>query len=151
MSSDYRLAPAFGARLVGLLVVCAALLMFAATGVVAVLDLHTLVLVPVALAVLAGIFALGAVVRGATVVRFDDEGYRVRLIRGAGVKESSWRDVREVATSHNRGVRCLVIRLDDGRTTTIPVDAVAADREAFVRDLRDHLLRGQGNRPLSEP
>ena len=59
MSSDYRLAPAFGARLVGLLVVAAALLMFAATGVVAVLDLHTLVLVPVALVVLAGIFAVG--------------------------------------------------------------------------------------------
>jgi len=148
MSSDYRLAPAFGARLVGLLVVAAALLMFAATGVVAVLDLHTLVLVPVALVVLAGIFALGAVVRGTTVVRFDDDGYRVRLIRGAGVKESSWRDVQEVATSEPRGVRCVVLRLADARTTTIPVDAVAADREAFVRDLRDHLLRGQGNRPL---
>ena len=149
MSSDYRLAPAFGARLVGLLVVAAALLMFAATGVVAVLDLHTLVLVPVALVVLAGIFAAAAVVRGATVVHFDDHGYRVRLIRGAGVKVSSWRDVREVATSQPRGVRCLVLRLGEGRTTTIPVDAVAADREAFVRDLRDHLLRGQGNRPLS--
>ena len=45
----------------------------------------------------------------------------------------------------------MVLRLADARTTTIPVDAVAADREAFVRDLRDHLLRGQGNRPLAGP
>ena len=56
MSSDYRLSPALGARLVGLLVVALAVLMFVATGVVAVLDLHPLVLVPVALAVLAGVF-----------------------------------------------------------------------------------------------
>jgi apolipoprotein N-acyltransferase len=151
MSSDYRLAPAFAARLVGLLVVGAALVVFLATGVVAVLDLHTLVLVPVALLVLAAIFGVGAVVRGATVVHFGDQGYRVRLIRGAGVKQASWRDVAEVATTEQRGVRCVVLRLADDRTTTIPVDAVAADRETFVRDLRDHLLKGRGNRPLADP
>jgi len=151
MPSDYRLAPAFGARLVGVLVIAAALLMFLATGLVAVLDLHTLVLIPVVLLVLAGIFAFGGVVRGSTVVHFDDDGYRVRLIRGAGVKQASWADVTEVATSQPRGVRCLVLRLRDGGTTTIPVDAVAGDREAFVRDLRDHLKRGKGHRPLGAP
>jgi hypothetical protein len=151
MSSDYRLAPAFGARLVGVLVIAAAILMFLATGVVAVLDLHTLVLVPVALLVLAGIFAVGALVRGSVVVHLDNVGYRVRLIRGAGVKQASWADVVEVATSQPRGVRCLVLSLRDGGTTTIPVDAVAGDREAFVRDVRDHLTRGKGHRPLGEP
>jgi hypothetical protein len=151
MSSDYRLAPAFGARLVGLLVVAAAILMFLATGVVAVLDLHTLVLVPLVLLLLAGIFAVGAVVRGSTVVHLDDVGYRVRMIRGAGVRQAGWADVVEVSTSQPRGVRCLILRLRDGGTTTIPVDAVAADREAFVRDVRDHLKRGKGQRPLAGP
>jgi hypothetical protein len=147
-SSDYRLAPALGARLVGLLVIGLAMLVFVATGVVAVLDLHTLVLVPVALLVLAATFGVGAVVRGATVVHFDDEGYRVRLIRGAGVKQASWTDVVEAIATTQRGVRCVVLKLVHDRTTTIPIDAVAGDREAFVRDLQSHLQHGHGLRRL---
>ena len=148
MSSDYRLSPAFGARLVGLLVVGLAVLVFVATGVVAVLDLHTLVLVPVALAGLAVIFALGALLRRTPVVHLDDAGYRVRLIRGAGVREAGWKEVEDAVTATARDLPCVVLRLTDGRTTTIPVEALDADRDAFVRDLRSHLQRGQGLRPL---
>jgi len=36
----------------------------------------------------------------------------------------------------------VVLRLRDGRTTTIPVEALAADREAFARDVRLRLARG---------
>jgi len=151
MSSDYRLSPALGARLVGLLIVVLAVVVFVATGLVAVLNLHTLVLVAVALVVLAVIFGVGALVRGATVVHFDDEGYRVRLVRGAGVKAAGWKDVTDAGTATRRGVRCVVLNLRDGRTTTIPVDAVAVDRDAFVRDLQAHLQRGHGLRPLDGP
>jgi hypothetical protein len=42
----------------------------------------------------------------------------------------------------------VVLHLRDGRTTTIPVAALAADREEFVRDLQAHLQRGHGLRPL---
>ena len=151
MPSDYRLSPALGARLVGLLIVGLAVLVFLATGVVAVLNLHSLVLVPVALVVLAVVFGVGALVRGATVVHFDDDGYRVRLVRGAGVKAAAWKDVSNAGTATRRGVRCVVLNLRDGRTTTIPVDAVAGDRDAFVRDLQAHLQRGHGLRPLDGP
>ncbi len=151
MSSDYRLSPALGARLVGLLIVVLAVLVFLATGLVALLNLHTLVLVPVAFVVLAVIFGVGALVRGATVVHFDDEGYRVRLVRGAGVKAAGWKDVTDAGTATRRGVRCVVLNLRDGRATTIPVDAVAVDRDAFVRDLQAHLQRGHGLRPLDGP
>jgi hypothetical protein len=151
MPSDYRLSPALGARLVGLLIVGLAVLMFVATGIVAVLNLHTLVLVPVALVVLAVVFGVGALVRGATVVHFGNDGYRVRLVRGAGVKSAAWKDVSDAGTATRRGVRCVVLNLRDGRSTTIPVDAVAADREAFVRDLKAHLQRGHGLRPLDGP
>lgn len=150
-TSDYRLAPALGARLVGLLVIGLAVLIFLATGLVAVLDLHTLVLVPVALLVLAAVFGAGAVVRGATVVHFDDQGYRVRLIRGAGVKEGVWTEVVEAVATTRRGVRCVVLKLADGRSTTIPIDAVAAEREAFIRDLQGHLQHGHGIRRLDGP
>jgi len=148
MSSDYRLSPAFGARLVGLLVVGLAVLVFVATGVVAMLNLHTLVLVPVALVVVAVIFALGAQLRRTPVVHLDDVGYRVRLIRGAGVREAGWNEVADAVTATARDLPCVVLRLTDGRTTTIPVGALDADREEFVRDLRAHLQRGQGLRPL---
>lgn len=151
MSSDYRLSPAFGARLVGLLVVCLAVLVFLATAVVAVLNLHTVVLVPVALVVVAVIFALGAVLRRTPVVHLDDTGYRVRLVRGAGVRQAGWREVEDAVTASPRDIPCVVLRLVDGRTTTIPVGALDADREEFVRDLQAHLQRGQGLRPLDGP
>ena len=37
--------------------------------------------------------------RRATVVRLDDAGYRVRLVRGAGVKQARWTDVEDVVAS----------------------------------------------------
>lgn len=151
MSSDYRLSPAFGARLVGLLVVSLAVLVFLATAVVAVLNLHTVVLVPVALVVVAVVFALGAVLRRTPVVHLDDTGYRVRLVRGAGVRQAGWREVEDAVTASPRDIPCVVLRLVDGRTTTIPVAALDADREEFVRDLQAHLQRGQGLRPLDGP
>lgn len=151
MSSDYRLSPAFGARLVGLLVVGLAVLVFVATGVVAVLNLHTVVLFPVALVGVAGIFALGAQLRRTPVVHLDDAGYRVRLIRGAGVREARWTEVEDAVTATARNLPCVVLRLSDGRTTTVPMEALDTDRDAFVRDLRGHLKRGQGLRPLDGP
>ena len=42
----------------------------------------------------------------------------------------------------------MVLRHRDGRTTTIPVDLLSAPVESFVEDLRDHLNRGRGYRPL---
>lgn len=149
MSSDYRLSPALGARLVGLLLVLVAILVFAATGAVALLNLHTVVLLVVGLVLVVAVFgAAHLLLRRTTVVHLDDDGYRVRLIRGAGVKEAGWKEVEEAVTASPRDIPCVVLRLKDGRTTTIPVQALAADREAFVRDLQEHLQRGQGLRPL---
>lgn len=148
MSSDYRLAPALGARLVGLLIVAVALLVFGATLLVAVLELSVLVLLPVAVVGIAAVLGVGAWLRATPVVRLDDEGYRVRLVRGAGVRQARWKDVAEAVASHPRGIPCLVLRLADGRSTTIPVQALAADRDEFAKDVREHLRRAEGLRPL---
>jgi hypothetical protein len=97
----------------------------------------------------AGVLAAGYVLtRRLPVVHLGPEGYRVRLIRGVGVAAARWTDVGEAVTSLPGGQPVVVLRLVDGRTTTIPVSALAADREEFVRDLRAHLQRGQGLRPL---
>ena len=73
------------------------------------------------LAVLGGV----AVLRRREVVRFDDVGYRVRHIRGAGVREARWKDVEDATAPTVLNDRCVLLRLRDGRTTTIPVDVLA--------------------------
>jgi hypothetical protein len=44
-------------------------------------------------------------------------------------------------------VHCVVLRLRDGRSTSIPLAAVDAPAEEFVADLRAHLRRGEERRP----
>ena len=147
--SDYRLSPALGARLMGSLLVGLAVLLFVVTALVALFDLTPDLLVVLAALGLVGIFGFGYVLtRRLYVVRLDELGYRVRLIRGAGVTSARWKDVEDAATATPRGIACVVLHLRDGRTTTIPVAALAADREEFVRDLQAHLQRGHGLRPL---
>lgn len=84
-----------------------------------------------------------------TVVRLDETGYRVRLVRGAGATEARWTDVEDVVTATVSGERCVVLRLRDGRTTTIPVRMLEGDPDGFVRDLREHLDRGHGYRRIT--
>ena len=149
MPTEYRLNPAVAARLIGAVLVLVALLVLVSTALVAVLDLHTAVLlVPVLLGL--ALFVGAAVVhqRRGWVVRLTDEGYRVQWVRGAGVTAARWKDVEDAVTTTVAGAPVVVLRLRDGRTTTVPVQVLAADRESFVRDLQQHLQRGHGMRRL---
>jgi hypothetical protein len=145
MSSDYRLAPALGARLLGSALVGLAVLVFVVTLVVALLDLSAVVVAVVAALGLSVVLVAGHLLtRHSYVVRLGEDGYQVRMVRGAGVRAARWTEVEDAVTASPRGVDCLVLRLRDGRTTTIPVQVLAADREAFARDVRAHLERGFG-------
>ncbi|MGH2578278.1 MAG: hypothetical protein ACRDG9_11120 [Actinomycetota bacterium] len=110
------------------------------------IEVLTIGVVVVLVVVLVGGFLL---TRKSAVVRLDDAGYRVRLIRGAGVKQARWTDVEDVVATHVAGERCVVLRLRDGRTTTIPVRVLAGDEDAFVADLQAHLNRGHGYRRIN--
>lgn len=147
--SDYRLAPALVARVVGGLLVALAVLLVLCTVLVAVLDGPVLVLVAVAaIGLVAALVAGYLLTRRLSVVHLGPEGYRVRLVRGVGVAAASWKQVSDAVTTAVAGSPVVRLRLEDGGTTTIPVAVLAADREAFVRDLRAHLQHGQGLRPL---
>jgi len=61
------------------------------------------------------------------------------------VTAAGWGDVADVVAASPRGIDCVVIRLRGGDTTTIPVDALAADRDAFAKDVRSHLRRAHGS------
>ncbi|MDQ4051261.1 MAG: hypothetical protein M3237_00995, partial [Actinomycetota bacterium] len=146
--SDYRLAPMVVARIMGSYLVALALLMFVATAVVAVADWPADLLVVLLAVGVAGMVALAWWLRThAYVVRFEAEGYRIGLVRGAGVREARWRDVTDAAATSVRGAPCLELRLRAGGSSVIPVSAMAVDGDDFVRDLRARLQHGHGLRP----
>jgi len=148
--SDYRLSQPVVVRMMGALLAVLGVVVLLMTLGVGLLGVPNVVLsvgiVLVALLLLAGGFAL---TRGITVMRLDDAGYRVRFVRGAGVQQARWTDVEDVVATTVAGERCVVLRLRDGRTTTLPVRLLATSPEAFVKDLQGHLNRGHGYRRIN--
>ncbi len=145
MSSGYRLAPHLAARLVGLLLVGVAVLVVLLTVVSAVLRWTPWVIVGSAVVAVVAAVVIATILLRIPVVSLDDEGYRVRLVRGAGVTSARWGDVADVVAASPRDIDCVVIRLHGGGTTTIPVEALAADRDEFAKDVRSHLRRAHGS------
>jgi hypothetical protein len=139
-STSYRMAPALAARLVGRSLVTLAVLVVVATvaGALAGGWVVPATVACVGLAVVA-VWAWWLLRRGAA-VRLSDEGYDVRLLRGVGVGRATWSQVEEAVAASPQGEPCLVLRLVDGRTTRLPMAALAGDRDAFAADVR-HRLR----------
>ena len=148
-TTDYRLAPAVAARLLGVVLVAVAVLILVCTLAIAVLDLHTVfLLVPVALTVVVLVANWWVWRQKGWVARLTAEGYRIQWVRGVGTASGRWKDVEDAVTTTIADAPVVVLRLRDGRTTTIPVQMLAVDREAFVRDVQQHLQRGHGLRSL---
>ncbi|MGH3412322.1 MAG: hypothetical protein ACRDPH_04490 [Marmoricola sp.] len=132
----FGLAPALRARMMGFSLAGIGVFLAVATLAVLVLRLPTAVMTGVVVVVLVAVFSLGfLLVRRWYVVRLDPVGYRVRFVRGAGVTAGRWLDVEDMTTAEVAGARCVVLRLRDGRTTTVPVDLIEGDPEEFVRVL----------------
>ena len=147
--SVHRLAPLLVARLVGSYLVVLAVLMFAATALVAVADWPGDLLTALLGLGVIGMFAFAWWLRNrAYVVRFDADGYRVGLVRGVGVRGARWAEVTDAGATSPRGAPCLELRLRAGGSTVLPMRAMAGDSEEFVRELRARLQRGHGLRPL---
>jgi hypothetical protein len=147
--TTYGLAPQLRARLMAAALMALGLLLAGLTVVVLVAGLTLDVVAVAVVLVLLVVFGLGhLLVRRWYVVRLDPVGYQVRFVRGAGVKAARWTDVEDLVTATVTGARCAVLRLRDGRTTTVPVDVVQGTGEAFVEELRRRLEAGHGYRRL---
>lgn len=148
----YHLSARFRLRLLGGSLLALGVLVVLAAVLVALTPVPAWVLTAVVLLALVGLGALLVRLRaGAPVVRLEDDGYQVRMVRGAGTKAARWTDVEDVAATTVRGARCVVLRLRDGRATVIPVDILRVSPDDFVRDLQQHLNRGHGYRTLRAP
>ncbi len=149
MQQDIRLAPAVAARLLGTAVVVLGVLAVVLFVGAWLLDVPTAVPVLVVAVLLFGLGAAGLfLLTRAYVVRLTADGYRVRFVRGAGATRARWVDVEDAVTTYVADEPCVVLRLKDGGSTTIPVAFLAGDRERFVELVHERLMRGRGLRRL---
>jgi hypothetical protein len=150
VATDYRISQRLVLGLLGGLFAVIGGLVVLLVALVTVFDLPAAVVsagvVVAVLTLLAGTVLLRA---RTVVVRLDDVGYQVRLVRGAGVSQARWTDVEDVVATVVAGDRCVVLRLRDGRTTTIPVRMLAVSGDTFATDLQQHLNRGHGYRRIN--
>ena len=138
--TEYRLAPPVVARFVGAYLVLFALVVLASTLVVAVAGLNADLLVVLLAVGLLGLVGVAWWLRNRlAVVTLTATGYRVRLVRGAGVSEARWSEVEDAVAASPRGIPCVLLRLKDGRSTTIPVSLLAIDKDDFARQVRARL------------
>ena len=88
-------------------------------------DLPTAFVTGLVVLAVVGVVALGLLVGVRHwVLRLDEHGYRVRGLRTAEARSARWTDVLDLQATTVAGQRCVVLRLRDGRTTTLPVDAI---------------------------
>lgn len=139
--TDYPLAPPVMARFVGAYLLLLAVVLLAATAATAVLKLNADLLVLLLGLGILGLIALSWRLRSVPIVRLTEAGYRVRMVRAAGTTEARWSEVEDAVAAAPRGIECLVLRLRDGRSTTIPVLLVRGDKDDLARDVRAHLKR----------
>ena len=147
--TEYRFAQSLLVRSMGALLAVVGVSVFLVAMLVALAVVPPLVLTAtVVVALLAVVGAAVWLSRFGTIVRFDDEGYQVRMLRGAGVRAARWSDVEDSVATTSRGQDCIVLRLRDGRSTTVPVSVLATTPQEFVDDLRGRLNKGRGYRRL---
>ncbi len=147
--TSFSLAPALRARLLGSGLVAIGTVVLAGMLVTWLADLPTAFVSGLVVLALVGVVTLGLLVgRRHWVLRLDEHGYRVRALRTAEVKSARWTDVLDLQATTVAGQRCVVLRLRDGRTTTLPVDAIEGGSTTLAQTLAEHLDRGHGYRRL---
>ena len=146
----FALAPALRARLLGTGLVAIGTIVLIAILLTWLVDLPPAVVTGLVVLAVVGVVALGLLVGVRHwVLRLDEHGYRVRGIRTAEARSARWTDVLDLQASTVAGQRCVVLRLSDGRATTLPVDAIEGGSAKLVQALSEHLDRGHGYRRLS--
>ena len=147
--TSFSLAPALRARLLGSGLVAIGTVVLLGMLVTWLADLPTAYVSGLVVLALVGVITLALLLgRRNWVLRLDEHGYRVRALRSAEVRSARWTDVLDLQATTVAGQRCVVLRLRDGRTTTLPVDAIEGGSTGLTAALTEHLDRGHGYRRL---
>lgn len=126
------------------------LIIFVTAAVVALFHLNPDIISVVVILALISVVAIGFLMaRVPVMLDLDDVGYRTRWLRAPGAKNARWTDVEDAVTGFVAEQPVIVIRLKDGRSTTIPVNLLAADPDDVVRAIQESAQRGNGYRRLS--
>lgn len=148
-SRDYGLATAVRARLWGISLGVVGLVLLVVAAVVAVTGLPPAAVSALVVLAVCGVVGVALLLgRRWYVVRLDETGYRIRFVRGVGRAHARWTDVEDLTTAVVGGTQCVVLRLRDGQTSTVPVNLIEGDREQFVDELQRRLDTGHGYRRL---
>jgi hypothetical protein len=146
---DFALAPALRLRLLGTGLVAIGVVIAVTVLASSLAGLPSAIVSGLVVLAAVGVVALGLLVGlRHWVLRLDDTGYRVRVLRTAEARSARWTDVLDLQAGTVSGARCVVLRLRDGRTTALPVDAIEGDPTALTEALTTHLDRGHGYRRL---
>lgn len=159
MATDFHLNRAQPARALGRVAPIAGvgvLVLVGASALIAGGTVRTVVLV-LAWTLVGGGCTLTAVaawrlMRPPVLVRLDDHGLRVRVLRGAGPAEVSWADVSTVRRERLSVGGCVVIDLHDSQRTVVPDRLVDEGGDALLSALTLRLDTAHGQRRLgAEP
>jgi len=146
---EFALSPALRARMLGTGLTAIGVVLALGVLVTWLTGLPTAVITGLVVLALIGVITLGLLLGVRRwVLRLDEEGYRVRALRSAEARSARWTDVLDLQARTVNGNRCVVLRLRDGRTTTIPVDVLEGDSTTLTDALSAHLDRGHGYRRL---
>lgn len=146
---DFALAPALRFRLLGTGLVATGTVVVLGAGLAWMTGMPATVVSGLVVLALVGVLVLGLLLGVRHwVLRLDGHGYRVRGLRSAEAKSARWTDVLDVQATTVAGHRCVVLRLRDGRTTTLPADAIEGGATKLAETLAAHLDRGHGYRRL---
>jgi hypothetical protein len=146
---DFALAPALRFRLLGTGLLTIGTVVVLGALVTWLGDLPSAVVSGLVILAVVGVFVLGLLLGVRHwVLRLDAHGYRVRGLRSAEARSARWTDVLDVQATAVSGHRCVVLRLRDGRTTTLPTDLIEGGRTKLAQTLSAHLDRGHGYRRL---
>lgn len=146
---ELALAPALRLRLLGAGLVAEGLLVAAVVVLAWLADLPGAVVSAVLVVAAVGVLVLGLLLGVKHwVLRLDEHGYRVRGLRTPQARSARWTDVLDLQAGELETQRCVVLRLRDGRTTVLPVDAIEGGPVRLTEALTAHLDRGHGYRRL---
>lgn len=146
---DFAFAPSLRLRLLGSGLVAIGTVVLLGALATWLVGLSSLVMSGLVLLALVGVVAL-CLLLGVRhwVLRLDEHGYRVRGLRSAQARSARWTDVLDVQATTVAGHRCVVLRLRDGRMTTLPGDAIEGGPVRIAETISAHLDRGHGYRRL---